>query len=179
MMYEVSGDLEILHQMIRWSDQCVSQRNDLLPAEKGGQRVMWTGKIDKVWCPESPTHKNAQYAGCETEDAIAHIIYCAKLILQRPALWKTSVPDGNPCGYGVTYLDRARSYVAKCDEANDDYFVKWFIQPGTHLIRDPENQPAWKAINNNLNAINRQMMFDGDFNVLRNAMKSSGMPPNA
>lgn len=134
MMYEVSGDLEILNLMIRWTDQCVSQRNDLLPADQGGQRVMWTGKVDKVWCPEAPTARNAKYAGCETEDAIAPIVYGAKLILQHPALWKTTVPDGDPYGYGVTYLDRAKGYIAKCDEANDDYFLQWFVEPGTTKI---------------------------------------------
>ena len=177
LMYEVSGDLEILNQMVRWTDQCVAQRNDLLPADKGGQRVMWTGRIDKVWCPEAPTHKNARYAGCETEDAIAHIAYGAKLILQHPSLWQTTVPDGNPCGYGVTYLDRAKTYVARCDEANDDYFLKWFVQAGTNLIRDPENQPAWKAINNNVDSINRQMMFDGGYQRLAECHEILGDDP--
>ncbi len=177
MMYEVSGDLEILHQMIRWTDECVSQRNDLMPAERGGQRVMWTGRIDKVWCPEPPTHRNAKYAGCETEDAIAHIAYCAKLVLQHPALWKTAVPDGNPHGYGVTYLDRAKGYLARCDEANDDYFLKWFVQPDTHLIRSPTNQPVWTAINNNVDAINRQMMFDGGYQRLAECHEILGDDP--
>jgi hypothetical protein len=177
MMYEVSGDTEILNQMVGWTDRCVSERNDLMTAANGGQRVLWTGKIDKVWCPEAPTAKNALYSGCETEDTIAHIVYTAKLILQHPALGKTAVPDGNPFGYGATYKDRALTYLAKCDEANDDYFVKWFIQPGTHLIRDPENQPAWKAINNNLNAINRQMMFDGGFQRLAECHEILGDAP--
>jgi len=166
MVYELSGDIEILDQMIRWTDECISQRNDLMPADKGGQRVMWTGRIDKVWCPEAPAQRNAKYAGCETEDAIAHIAYCDKLILQHPNLWKTTVPDGDPHGYGATYLDRAMGYIAKCDEANNDYFLRWFVQPGTNLIRSPENLPAGKAINNNVDAINRQMMFDGGYQRL-------------
>lgn len=177
MMYEVSGDVEILNLMVRWTDECVSQRNDLMHAEKGGQRVMWTGKIEKVWCPEPPTHRNAKYAGCETEDAIAHIAYCAKLILHNSNLWKTAVPDGNPHGYGLTYLDRARSYISKSDEANDTYFLKWFVQPGTHLIRSPENQPVWKAINNNVDAINRQLMFDGGYQRLAECHEILGDNP--
>ena len=177
LMFEVSEDPEILRQMIRWTDLCVSQRNDLLPADRGGQRAMWTGQIDKVWCPEAPTHKNARYAGCETEDAIAHIAYCAKLILQRPALWRVAVPDGDPFGYGATYLDRAKGYVARCDEANDDYFLKWFVQAGTNLIRDPANQPAWKAINNNVDSINRQMMFDGGYQRLAECHEILGDAP--
>ncbi len=98
LMVEATGDREILNRMLAWCDECVAQRNDFLPAERGGQRVMWTGRVDKVWCPEAATHKNAQYAGCETEDAIAHFVYAAKLILQQPALWKITGPDGNPRG---------------------------------------------------------------------------------
>src|SRR5213082_1053387 len=125
-MYEVSGDIAILNQLVKWSDLCVSQRNDLMSSANGGQRVMWTGLIDKVWCPDEPTSADAKYAGCENEDTEGHIAYCAKLILQNPSLWNTTVPDGNPKGYGVTYLDRARTYLAKCDEANDEYSLKWF-----------------------------------------------------
>lgn len=177
MMYEATGDIEILNLMITWCDTCVSQRNDLLPADKGGQRVMWTGKIDKVWCPESPTHKNAQYAGCETEDAIAHIAYCAKLILQHPRIWNIIVPDNDPRSCGATYLDRAKNYIAKCDESNDEYFLKWFVQPGTNLIRDPENQPVWARINNNVDSINRQMMFDGGYQRLAECHEILGDAP--
>jgi hypothetical protein len=117
MMYEISDDVEILNRMITWTDQCVSQRNDFLPAHKGGQRVMWTGKIEKVWCPEAPTAKNAKYSGCESEDTIAHIAYCAKLILRHPELWKTVVPDSDPFGYAVTYKERALTYLASATKS--------------------------------------------------------------
>jgi hypothetical protein len=166
LMYEATADRGMLDLMILWTDECVSQRNDLLPSDKGGHRVMWTGKVEKVWCPEAPTHKNAQYAGCETEDTIAHIAYCAKLILQHPELWKAAVPDRNSHGYGATYLERAKGYLAKCDESNDEYFLKWFVQPTTNLIRDPANQPVWAAIHNNVDSINRQFMFDGGYQRL-------------
>ena len=119
-----------------------------------------------VWCPEPPNARNAKYAGCETEDAIAHLAYCAKLILQHRELWPTTVPDGDPLQLGATYLDRAKTYIARCDESNDDYFLKWFVEPGTNRIRSPENQPAWAKINNNVDAINRQMMFDGGYQRL-------------
>jgi hypothetical protein len=177
MMFEATGDLELLNLMVAWSDECVSQRNDFLPEEKGGRRVMWTGRVEKVWCPEAPTHKNALYAGCETEDAIAHFVYCAKLILQRPALWRRSVPDGDPRGYGSTYLDRARHYIAVADESNDEYFVKWFVQEGTNLIRDPKNQPVWEKIHNNVDSINRQMMFDGGYQRLAECHEILGDAP--
>src|SRR5689334_24935721 len=35
------------------------------------------------------------------------ISFCAELILQTPSIWNTTVPDGNPYGYGVTYFQRA------------------------------------------------------------------------
>jgi hypothetical protein len=177
LMFEVSGDRAILNQMIQWTDFCVSQRNDSLPAAKGGQRTLWTGRVEKVWCPESPTSERATYAGCETEDVIAHIGYCALEILKNRTLWNVTVPDRNLQGYGVTYLDRAKTYIAKCDAANDEYFLKWFVQPGSHLIRPPTNQPAWMAFHNNVDAINRQMMFDGGYQRLAECHEILGDDP--
>src|SRR6185312_11133299 len=48
LMYEVSGDTQILTNLIAWTDKCVSERNDLMSAANGGQRVMWTGKIGRA-----------------------------------------------------------------------------------------------------------------------------------
>ena len=172
-MYEVSTNLTVLNQMIRWADDCVSQRNDLLSTNLGGQRVMWTGLVDKVWCPNEPTSADAGYAGCENEDTEGHLAFCAKLILQSPGLWNVTVPDGNPYGYGVTYWRRATNYLGKCDEANDEYSLKWFIQPGTDLIQAPTNA-AWGAENENVNAINRQMMFTSGFQRLAEAHELLG-----
>jgi len=177
LMFEATGDVEILDLMLAWADACVSERNDLLAKSKGGQRVMWTGQVDPVWCPEAPTHQNALYAGCETEDAIAHIAYAAKLILLHRELWPVAVPDRNPLGYGAKYLARAKTYVARCDEANDGYFLKWFVESGTHLIRDPKNQPAWAKIHNNVDSINRQMMFDGGYQRLAECHELIGDAP--
>ena len=175
-MYEISGNLTILDQMISWADDCVSQRNDLMSAGNGGQRVMWTGKIDEVWCPNEPTSADAAYAGCENEDTEGHLAFCAKLILQTPSIWNATVPDGNPYGYGATYLQRATNYLAKCDEANDEYSLNWFIQAGTGLIVAPTNA-AWVAFDENVNAINRQMMFLSGFQRLAEAHEILGDNP--
>jgi len=178
-MFQVSGDVSILNLMISWSDYCVSQRNDLMSSANGGQRVMWTGLIDKVWCPNWPTDMTDNqylYCGCETEDVIGHLAFCAKLILQNPSLWNVTVPDGNPYGYGVTYLQRATNYLGKCDESNDEYFLKWFIQPGTSLIVPPSNS-AWTALNENVTANNRQMMFTSGFQRLAEAHELLGDNP--
>jgi hypothetical protein len=179
-MFIVSSNMTILDTMISWADNCASQRNDLMSATNGGQRVMWTGLIDKVWCPNwptDPTDNQSQYCGCETEDVIGHLAFCAKLILQSPGIWTLAVPDGDPYGYGATYWQRATNYLAKCDDANNEYFLKWFIQPGTSLIVAPTNA-AWVALNENVNAINRQMMFTSGFQRLAEAHELLGDNPS-
>jgi autotransporter-associated beta strand protein len=178
-MFIISSNMTILNTMISWADDCASQRNDLMAATNGGQRVMWTGLIDKVWCPNWPTDTTddqSQYCGCETEDVIGHMAFCAKLILQSPGIWNLTVPDGDPYGYGATYLQRATSYLAKSDDANNEYFLKWFIQPGASLIVAPTNA-AWVALNENVNAINRQMMFTSGFQRLAEAHELLGDNP--
>jgi len=156
LMYEVSGDLGILNTLISWTDTCVSQRNDLLAASKGGQRVMWTGKINKVWVPNDPTSSSAKYAGGENGDTKAHIAYTALLILQTPWLWSQTVPDGDPFGNGSTYLARAKKYIARCDEGHDDYDHIFYTSG--NLIRDPSN---WPSGFHTMEAINIQMMLMG------------------
>jgi autotransporter-associated beta strand protein len=178
-MFIISSNMTILNTMISWADDCASQRNDLMAATNGGQRVMWTGLIDKVWCPNWPTDTTddqSQYCGCETEDVIGHMAFCAKLILQNPGIWGLTVPEGDPYGYGATYFQRATNYLAKCDDANNEYFLKWFIQPGTSLIVAPTNA-AWIAVNENVNAINRQMMFTSGFQRLAEAHELLGDNP--
>ena len=179
-MFIVSSNMTILNLMISWADACASQRNDLMAATNGGQRVMWTGLIDKVWVPNWPTDNTddqSQYCGCETEDVIGHMAFCAKLILQNPGIWNLTVPDGDPYGYGTTYLQRATNYLATSDAANNEYFLKWFIQPGTGLIVAPTNA-AWVAVNENVNAINRQMMFTSGFQRLAEAHQLLGDNPS-
>ena len=175
-MFEISSNMTILNQMISWSDICVSQRNDLMTATNGGQRAMWTGKIDEVWCPNEPSSANAKYAGCENEDTEGHLAYCAKLILKNPYIWNLTVPDGNPFGYGVTYFQRATNYLAKCDQANQEYSLKWFIQSGTSLIIAPSSN-AWTVFDENVNANNRQMMFTSGFQRLAEAHEILGDNP--
>jgi hypothetical protein len=157
LMFEATHDVAILDRMIFLADGFVNMRNDL---PGGAHLVMWTGKIEKVWVPNPPTSSQATYAGGENGDTIAHIAYCAVLILRTPSLWGKRVPDGDPRGYGATYLERARTYVKRCDEANDEYSAKVFVQPGTNLIRNP---PNWPAGFHTMEAINIQMMLDGGY----------------
>jgi hypothetical protein len=156
LMYEISNDRTILTNLIGWTDYCVSQRNDLMSVTNGGHRVMWTGKIDKVWVPNETNSASAGYAGGENGDTMAHIAYCALLILQHPPLWNLTVPDGDPYGYGVTYFQRATNYVHKCDEGHDEYDCLFYTT--TNTIRNPSN---WPHHFHTMEAINIQMMMLG------------------
>jgi MYXO-CTERM domain-containing protein len=161
LMFEATGDVAILDRMVFFADAFVAMRNDL---PGGEHRVMWTGNVDKLWPPEAPTGAaqpgQVTYAGGENSDTIAHIEYAALAILKTPALWGMAVPGGDPHGFGRTYLDRAKTYAARCAEANDEYAAKYFVQPGTNLIRNP---PNWPKGFHTMEAINIQMMVDGGF----------------
>src|SRR5581483_4432999 len=95
LMYDLSGDITILTNMIHWTDICVSERNDLMSAANGGQRICWDGIIDHIWVAQNLSVTNPS-TGCETGDTAGHIAYCAQLILKNPSIWNTTVPDGNP-----------------------------------------------------------------------------------
>ena len=173
LMYEISGDITILTNMIGWADYCTSQRNDLMSAANGGQRVMWTGNIDKVWVPNETNSTSAGYAGGENGDTKAHLAYCALLILQNPSIWNLTVPDGDPYGYGVTYFQRATNYVAKCDEGNIEYDLKYFLT-SNNLIRNPSN---WPSGYHTMEANNIQMMLDGSWERLAQCHEILGDNP--
>ena len=156
MMYEATGDVALLDRMIEFVDAFVWMRNDL---PGGTQLTMWTGRVEPVWPGNGPAHAPHTYSGGENGDTIAHIEYCALLILKTPALWNATVPDGNPHGFGTTYLQRAKAYIARTDEANDQYSYKQFVT-SANLIRDPAN---WPAGFHTMQATNIQMMLNGGF----------------
>src|ERR1700677_4715381 len=142
MMYEVTNDLALLNKMIVYADDFLSLRNDLTPASEGGQRVMWDGNIDPVWLTYPTNVSDSGYAGCENNDIVGHIAYCAKLILLTPLLWSTTVPDGNPHGYGATYYQRATNYIAQMEYSEANYFNKYFINTSNDQITAPTSS-AW------------------------------------
>jgi len=61
-------------------------------------------------------NSGAGYAGCENNDIVGHIAYCAKLILETPSLWNTVVPGGDPHTNGATYFQRAQTHIAQMDD---------------------------------------------------------------
>lgn len=121
LMYEITGDVAILDQMIRFCDALLSQRNDLASAPVG-QYVIWTGRIDPVW-PNDVTKNLIGTAG-EQGDAVGHLGNCARLILITPSIWKRSVGIGDPYGYSETYLARAKKYVSEADYSIDEHILK-------------------------------------------------------
>lgn len=166
LMYEVTNDPALLNQMIVYADQFLALRNNT-----NSGAVMWTGSRDPVWLTKPPTNTDgtvnsqAGYAGCENNDIVGHIAFCAKLILESPWLWNATVPDGDPHTNGATYFQRARTYIAQMDVTQDAYMLKWFVKTNNYQIVAPTNA-AWTAEDENVNAYNRQMMFLNGFQRL-------------
>jgi len=171
LMYEVTNDPAILNMMIVYSDTIISLRNDFTD-----RRVMWDGNVDPVWLTKPSGQSDSGYAGCENNDIVGHVAYCARLILQTPALWNTTVPDGNPHGYGVTYFQRATNYIAQMEVVQDSYMIPYFIDSSTHRITAPTSS-AWTSLNENTTAWNRQMMFMNGFQRLSECHQLLGDNP--
>ncbi|HTB85014.1 MAG TPA: hypothetical protein VK742_15270 [Candidatus Sulfotelmatobacter sp.] len=178
LMYEVTNDPVLLNQLISYSDQFLALRNDFTD-----RRAMWTGNIDPVWLTKPATNSDgsvntqAGYAGCENNDIAGHIALCARLILESPWLWNVTVPDGNPHTNGVTYFQRAKTYITQMDQVQDAYMLKWFINTNNFQIVAPTNA-AWTAEDENVNAYNRQMMFLNGFQRLSECHQLLGDSPS-
>jgi hypothetical protein len=141
LMFEATGDREILDRMVFFVDAFITMRNDPVTG-----RIMWTGRREPIWVPTAPDSLHPGYAASEAADTVAHIAYAAKLIAQNRRLWDLTVPGGDPHGLGATYLQRARTYLQRCDQSMDEYFAKWFVEAGTNLIREPKDNPMWNLV---------------------------------
>jgi len=131
LMYEVSHDKEILDRMIALCDDALSGRDDLLPAEKGGKLMCWTGKVEPVW-PSSAPGKIPAGAGVEQGATLGHMAYCAYLILQNPTIWNDKVSIGDPHNFGTTYKERALQYLKEGDYVIDNWIIPHFIRTNDH-----------------------------------------------
>lgn len=160
-LYEVTGEIpalatqhaQLLDLAIRWSDAWLIHRNDLAMGEK---RVMWTGQVDPVWPPNPPP---SPYAACEVGETVGILAYTALNIFRTKAIADQTVPDGDPNGYGKTYLTRARTYLSMLEFTMDRYFNVYFLDKATLTIHRP-TAPAYSALPSaNVNAWNREMMF--------------------
>jgi hypothetical protein len=131
LMVEVSHDQALLNRAITFADAALAGRNDLLPAADGGQRKAWTGTIAPIW-PSSPPNADPISAGIEQGEVLAHIAFCAKLILQTPTLADHPIPDHDPHHFGTTYHARALTYLAQCDHVIDAWILPHFIRTADH-----------------------------------------------
>ncbi|EFA77249.1 hypothetical protein PPL_12460 [Heterostelium album PN500] len=96
--------------------------NDLAPAPVG-QNTIWTGRIDPCW-PNTNTPQTSGSGG-EQGDPAGHLGYCARLILQTPAIWNTVIPSpGDPNNLGSTYLLRAKKYISGADYSMSNHTLR-------------------------------------------------------
>ncbi|HEX2919331.1 MAG TPA: hypothetical protein VHN81_12485, partial [Edaphobacter sp.] len=117
-------DRHIIDQMVRFCDAELAERNDLAPAPTG-QHMIWTGRVDPAW-PNSLA-KDPLSTGGEQGDMVGNLGNCAVTILHTRALWNTAVGVGDPHHFGVTYLDRARTYVRQADFAIDPHILNGLL----------------------------------------------------
>ena len=177
LMYEVTNDSAGLSQMIQYADRFLALRNNTNTGT-----VMWDGRREPVWLTKPPTNSdgsvNSQsgYAGCENNDIVGHIAFCAKLILESPWLWNTTVPGGDPYTNGATYFQRAQTYITQMDRVQDAYMLKWFINTNSYQLTAPTNA-AWTAEGESVTAYNRQMMFLNGFQRLSECHQLLGDSP--
>ena len=140
MMYETTNDTSILNKMIRFSDVALHIRNH---ADTG--RVLWTGKRELCWPNKAVTAEDAGYSGSENGDVIAHIAYCAQLIIRNKKLWHYPVSIGDTYQFGRTYLARAKTYITELNRTIDHYIFPNFIQKGSYRFYWPQNE-KWQAL---------------------------------
>src|SRR5262249_26314209 len=160
-LYAVTGDIpslsvehrQLLDLAILWTDAWLIHRNDL---PLGEQRVMWTGIIEPVWPPNCPTCSNPTYYESEVGDTIGHMAFTANNILSTPAIWGDTIPDGDPNGFGSTYLARAQTYVSMLEFTMTNSFTQYFIDADTLLIRRPTPAQGYLSSFHNVNAWNVQ-----------------------
>jgi protein-S-isoprenylcysteine O-methyltransferase len=139
--YSFTKDRRVLDLAITWSDAFLHARNDPVTG-----RTVWTGKRELCWPNKETNNLYALYTGTENGDVIEHIVNTAKLILENPSLWSQEAPP-DTCGFGRTYLDRAKTYVNECQRSAETTIVPWYVRStreGYHLIH-PVSRAYWNA----------------------------------
>jgi hypothetical protein len=166
--------------MIRFADAALACRNHPVNG-----RLIWTGKRELCWPNKALTADDAAYSGTESGDVIAHIAYCAELILRTPAIATNVVPIGDPHGYGATYRMRALKYVAEMDRSLDTFIVPWFVRTAeSNHFRWPDSPlyralgPRYERAPNNPIPWNQQTMLAGGFLRLANCHTLLGDAPS-
>jgi hypothetical protein len=165
MVYEITGDVAILDQMIRFADDALACRNDAVNG-----RILWTGKRELCWPNRDPKVEDGKYSGSENGDVIAHIGYCAQLILKTPGLAAKPVGIGDARSYGRTYQERALTYVREMDRTIDSFITPNFVSAkDDNHYRWPESDlyralgPRYRTAPGNPIPWNQQTMLSGGF----------------
>jgi len=138
-MYEVTGDTAILDRMIYFADRMLAGRND-----RSERRTIWTGRVEPCWPNKPATAADGAYCGTENGDVVGHIAFCARLILETPALWNQRVAIGDPEHHGATYLERARTFVAEGDKTAA-WLTTWFVNADSKRFYLPRS-PGFAAL---------------------------------
>lgn len=144
LLYEATGDQEILDLMIKHCDYMLYCRNDM---PGGDGRIMWTGKQDACWPNKALGDPQEKYASSENGDILGHIYFCAYLILLSQDLLDTPAPASDKLtDWGSTYRDRALKFIEMCDETMDTYMSAYFVTEDLKLCFPSSEE--WKAIPN-------------------------------
>lgn len=142
MVYTITKDVRLLAPMIKGADSILLGRND---QPNGDGRELFTGNVEKAWPNKALGEPDEKYAGSENGLVLGHVAYVAECILNTPSIWEQEVPDSDPNGYGKTYLERAKTYAAMCDETIQEFLIPNFIEEGTLLQKFPSS-PAFASM---------------------------------
>jgi hypothetical protein len=142
-LYEMTGDVWFLDQMIRFSDHILSQRND-----NSQRRTIWTGRVEICWPNKVATAGDAAYCGTENGYVLGHMLASSKAIARHPELWSRTVGIGDPRGYGATYIQRARKFLTEANRTYDEFLIKYFVNPTTNRLHMPTHA-GWAAMPGN------------------------------
>lgn len=153
LMYDATGNLDILNRMIYYCDKALAGRNDLASSANGGQRTVWSGTIAPVW-PSTASGVSPAGAGVESGQVIAHMALCARLILEHSAIWNTTVSTGDPYSFGTTYKQRALKYITEGDYVMDNWIIPRFVRtsdkkiyfPGAPNTYKPNDPAPWNQM---------------------------------
>jgi hypothetical protein len=160
-MYEITGDRDLLDQLVAVADKMLAGRND---PEKGV--MIWTGKRDPVWPNDITQQKELYGPTTEQGDVLAHIALAAEFILKNKSLWNEKLPDGQ------TYLERAKLFVRECDKTVDEFILLWLVDDKTNLYHFPNSDLYARLGEREARGLgkpvpwNQQMMLNGGFQRL-------------
>lgn len=177
-MYAATRDREILDILIRHCDYMLYCRND---QPGGDKRTIWTGSVEKCWPNKAMGELDQPYSGSENGDILGHIYFCAYLILLSPELHSLEAPASEKLtDWGTTYLDRAKKFIAVCDEGME--FVEKLIAKDGRMYYP--NTPAWRAMgtfyadrNGRGIPVNQQMMLLNGFQKAVECYEVLGINP--